>query len=85
MQSKNSHQGHESIVNRTNEYAHVSNEQDVSCCETKAGIKKRARKSQDTSRHIVCESVQIISEGTALLPSYKSLTVLRGFGLLDYI
>ena len=61
-------------VKRTNEHTHAPNEQDVSCCETKAGIKRRARESQDSSHHIVSESVQIISEGTATkLPKLDSL------------
>ena len=46
----------------------------MSCCETKAGIKRRARESQDSSHHIVSESVQMISEGTATkLPKLDSL------------
>ena len=51
------------VVKRTNEHTHAPNEQDESCCETKAEIKRRARESQDSSHHIVSESVQIISGG----------------------
>ena len=62
------------VVKRTNEHTHAPNEQDVSCCETKAGIRRRARESLDSSHHIVSESVQMISEGTATkLPKLDSL------------
>ena len=52
------------IVKRTNEHLHAPDEQAVSCCETKIGIKRRARESQDSSHHIVGESVVTVSEGT---------------------
>ena len=52
------------VVKRTNEHTHEPSKQDVSCREMKAGIKRRARDSQDSSHHIVSESIQTISEGT---------------------
>ena len=62
------------IVKRTNEHLHAPDEQAVSCCETKIGIKRRARESQDSSHHIVGESVVTVSEGTAAkLPKLDSL------------
>ena len=63
------------VVKRTNEHTHAPNEQNfLSCCETKAGIKRRARESQDSSHHIVSESVQTVSEGTTTkLPKLESL------------
>ena len=46
----------------------------MNCRETKVGVKRRARESQDTSHHIVGESMQLISEGTATkLPKMDSL------------
>ena len=62
------------VVKRTNEHTQAPNEQDVSCRETKAGIKRRARESQDSSHYIVSES-DMISEGTAIkLPKLDSLS-----------
>ena len=50
---------------RTNEHLHVPDEQVVSCCEVKVGMKRKARDSQDSSHHIVGESLQTVTEGTA--------------------
>ena len=62
------------IVERTNEHLHAPDEQAVSCCQTKISIKRRARESQDSSHHIVGESVVTVSEGTAAkLPKLDSL------------
>ena len=62
------------IIKRTNEHLHAPDEQSVSCCETKIGIKRRARESQDSSHHIVGDSVVTVSEGTAAkLPKLDSL------------
>ena len=43
------------IVKGTNEHLHAPDEQAVSCYETKIGIKRKARDSQDTSHQIVGE------------------------------
>ncbi|KAI6655701.1 hypothetical protein LOD99_1841 [Oopsacas minuta] len=62
------------IVKRTSEHTHAPDEQAVSCCETKLGIKRKARESQDSTHHIVGESLQTASEGTAAkLPKLDSL------------
>ena len=62
------------IVKGTNEHTHIPSEEEVNCRETKVGVKRRARESQDTSHHIVGESMQLISEGTATkLPKMDSL------------
>ena len=53
------------IIKRTDEHLYAPEVQAVSCCETKICIKMRTRESQDTSHHIVGESLVIISEGTA--------------------
>ncbi|KAI6655992.1 hypothetical protein LOD99_1726 [Oopsacas minuta] len=46
----------------------------VSCCETKVGIKRKARESQDSAHHIVGESLQTASEDTAAkLPKLDNL------------
>ncbi|KAI6655653.1 hypothetical protein LOD99_1793 [Oopsacas minuta] len=62
------------IVKRTNEHSHGPDEQTADCCEAKAGMKRRARESQDSTHHIVGESLQTASEGTAAkLPKLDSL------------
>ena len=62
------------IVKRTNEHLHAPDEQAVSCQEAKIGIKRKARETQDSSHHIVGESLVTVSEGTAAkLPKLDSL------------
>ncbi|KAI6647086.1 hypothetical protein LOD99_8923 [Oopsacas minuta] len=62
------------IVKRTNEHSHGPDEQAADYCEAKAGTKRRARESQDSTHHIVGESLQTASEGTAAkLPKLDSL------------
>ena len=62
------------IVKRTNEHLHSPDEQAVICQETKIGIKRKARDSQDSSHQIVGESLLTVSEGTAAkLPKLDSL------------
>ena len=62
------------IVKRTNEHLHTPDEQVVSSYETKVGIKRKARETQDSSHHIVGESLETVSEGTATkLPKLDSL------------
>ncbi|KAI6653068.1 hypothetical protein LOD99_3904 [Oopsacas minuta] len=62
------------IVKRTNEHFHGPDEQAAGCCEAKAGMKRKARESQDSTYHIVGESLQTASEGTAAkLPKLDSL------------
>ena len=62
------------VVKRTNEHLHGPDEQEVSCRETKIGIKRKAQETQDTSYSIVGESLLTVSEGTASkLPKMDSL------------
>ena len=62
------------IVKRSNDHLHPADEQAVICQETKVGIKKKARDSQDSAHHIVGESLLTVSEGTAAkLPKLDSL------------
>ncbi|KAI6660174.1 hypothetical protein LOD99_10515 [Oopsacas minuta] len=62
------------IVKRTNEHSHGPDEQAAGCCEAKVGMKRKARESQDSTHHIVGESFQTASEGTAAkLPKLDSL------------
>ena len=49
------------IVKRTNEHLHTPDEQVVSSYETKVGIKRKARETQDSSHHIVGESLETVS------------------------
>ena len=61
-------------VKRTNEHLHAPDEQAVSCCEVKVGMKRKARDSQDSSHHIVGECLQTVTEGAAAkLPKLDSL------------
>ncbi|KAI6652922.1 General transcription factor II-I-like [Oopsacas minuta] len=60
------------IVNRTSEHTHPPDEQAVICCETKVGIKKKARESQDSAHHIVGETLQTASG--VLVLNYPSWT-----------
>ena len=53
------------IVKCTNEHLHLTDKQAVICQETKTGIKRKARASQDSSHQIVDESLLTVSEGTA--------------------
>ena len=53
------------ILKRTNEHLHAPDEQAVSCCEVKVGMKRKARDSQDSSHHIVGEGLETVTEGTA--------------------
>ena len=43
------------IVKRINEHLHGPDMGKVRCLETKAGIKRKAEQTQDTSQHIVAE------------------------------
>ena len=49
------------IIKRTNEHLHAPDEQAVSCCEVKVGMKRKARDSQDSSHHIVGEGLQTVT------------------------
>ena len=53
------------IVKRINEHLHGPDMGKDTCLVTKAGLKCKAEQSQDTSQHIVAESVQNIPEATA--------------------
>ncbi|KAI6652396.1 hypothetical protein LOD99_7410 [Oopsacas minuta] len=62
------------IVKRTNEHSHGPDDQAADCYEAKAGMKRKARESQDSTHHIMGESLQTASEGTAAkLPKLDSL------------
>ncbi|KAI6655799.1 hypothetical protein LOD99_1941 [Oopsacas minuta] len=62
------------IVKRTNEHLHAPDVQATACCEIKAGIKRKARDTQDSSHHIIGEGMLTASEGTAAkLPKLDSL------------
>ena len=62
------------IVKRTNDHLHAPDEQAASCCEVKAGIKRKANESQDSSHQILGETLQTVSESTAAkLPRLSSL------------
>ena len=62
------------IVKRTKEHLHSPDEQALICPETKIGIKRKARDSQDSSHQIVGGSLLTVSEGTAAkLPKLNSL------------
>ncbi|KAI6656060.1 General transcription factor II-I-like [Oopsacas minuta] len=62
------------IVKCTSGHTRATDEQTVSCCETKVGIKRKARESQDSAHHILDESLQTASESTAAkLPKLDSL------------
>ncbi|KAI6650782.1 hypothetical protein LOD99_7833 [Oopsacas minuta] len=53
------------IVKRTNEHLHASDVQATACSEINAGIKRKARNTQDSSHHIIGEGMLTASEGTA--------------------
>ena len=62
------------IIKRTNVHLNAPDEQTTVCCEVKAGIKRKAVDSQDTSHQIVGESLQTVSERVAAkLPKLDSL------------
>ncbi|KAI6658285.1 hypothetical protein LOD99_15554 [Oopsacas minuta] len=62
------------IVKRTNEHLHAPDVQATACCEIKAGIKRKARDTQDSSHQIIGEGMLTASEGTAAkLPKLDSL------------
>ena len=62
------------LIKRTNEHLHAPDEQAVSCCEVKVGMKRKARDTKDSSHQIVGETLQTVSEGTsAKLPKLDSL------------
>ncbi|KAI6656058.1 hypothetical protein LOD99_11355 [Oopsacas minuta] len=62
------------IVKRKNEHSHGPDEQVADCCKAKAGMKRKAWESQDSTHHIVGASLQTASEGTAAkLPKLDSL------------
>ena len=46
-------------------FLHAPDEQAVSCCEVKVGMKRKARDTQDSSHQIVGETLQTVSEGTS--------------------
>ena len=62
------------IVKRSNEHFHGPDVQLISCLETKAGLKRKAQETQDTTHHIIGQGVMILNEGaTAKLPKLESL------------
>ncbi|KAI6649838.1 hypothetical protein LOD99_6388 [Oopsacas minuta] len=62
------------IVKRTNGHLHAPDVQATACSEIKAGIKRKARDTQDGSHHIIGEGMLTAPEGTAAkLPKLDSL------------
>ena len=62
------------IMKRINQHLHGPDMQKIFCLETKAGVKRKAAHTQDSTHHIVGESVSNITEGTAAkLPKLNSL------------
>ncbi|KAI6659606.1 hypothetical protein LOD99_14529 [Oopsacas minuta] len=62
------------IVKRMNGHLYVPDVQATACCEIKAGIKRKARDTQDSSHHIIGEGMLTASEGTAAkLPKLNSV------------
>ena len=53
------------IRKRINQHVHGPDMQKIFCLETKAGVKRKAAQSQESTHHIVGESVSNITEGTA--------------------
>ena len=53
------------IIKRINEHLHGSDMRKTLCLETKAGIKRKAAQTQDSTHHIAGESVSNTTEGTA--------------------
>ena len=62
------------VIKRINDHLHGPDMQKVSCLETKAGIKRKATQTQDSTHHIIGEGLINITEGTAVkLPKINSL------------
>ena len=62
------------IIKRINQHFHGPDIHKVSCLEVKAGIKRKAVETQDSSHHISAEGVLSISDMTAVkLPKMNSL------------
>ena len=62
------------IVKKTNEHLHGPDMMAVSCLETKAGIKRKAQETQDSTHHIMGEHLMIITQGSATkLPKIESI------------
>ena len=62
------------IVKRSNEHLHGPDVQLISCLETKAGLKRKAQETQDTTHHIIGQGVMVLTEGAAAkLPKLESL------------
>ena len=62
------------IVKRSNEHFHGPDVQLISCLETKAGLKRKAQETQDTTHHIIGQGVMVLTEGAAAkLPKLESL------------
>ena len=64
------------IIKRINQHFHGPDIPKVSCLEVKAGIKRKAVQTHDSSYHISAEGVLSISDMTAVkLPKMNSLNV----------
>ena len=62
------------IIKRINEHLHGPDMRKILCLETKAGIKRNAAQTQDSTHHIVGVSVSNITDGTAAkFPKLNSL------------
>ena len=62
------------IVKRTGEHLHEPDEQQVECIALKAGVKRKARDTNDTTHHIIGDSLDTATESTVIkLPKLDSL------------
>ena len=52
---------------------HAPDGQTVSCCEVKVGMKRKTDDSHDSSDHIVVESLQKVTKGTAAKLSKRTI------------
>ena len=74
------------IVKRTGEHLHESDEQQVECIALKAGVKRKARDTNDTTHHIIGDSLDTATESTVIkLPKLDSLkrTIIRERQTID--
>ena len=62
------------IVKRTGEHLHEPDEQQIECIALKAGVKRKVRDTNDTTHHIIGDSLDTATESTVIkLPKLDSL------------
>lgn len=62
------------IVKRTGEHLHDPDDQQINCLTLKAGVKRRARDTNDTTHYIIGDSLETETESTVIkLPKLDSL------------